>query len=624
MKLLTSLISNPKEHRQIIKTLGIVFLTIITLFILLHGNDILKVFFITIGALYLFTTEKLPVDLTALSIMVVLMITKLVTPSEGVSGFSSSATITVMAMFVLSAGIQRTGLIDKISRFAFRFAGSSESRQILIIALIVGPISGFINNTAAVAIMLPMVLEMTKRAKTSATKVLIPLSFISMAGGTLTLIGTSTNILASDILLQTGKTEISMFEFFHLGLIILAIVLIYFFIVKKWLLPERKNLETEKDEIESDFLAEILVEKNSYLIGKTLKESRFLEKNDLKLVKIIKEGNSFKKDALDKIIEENDIIAFLTDQKRIIDLDKNEKDGIKLLLDFDESKRRLPMGQIVKLLLRTGNTFHDKSLSQIKFWKKFNAAVVGIHREDFAEKRLSSTKLKTGEILLVKASKTTLNELRKSNDFVIVETLEQEFNREKMWIALAITIGVITTAALGIFSIMTSALAGIILMILTKCLDGDDLYQSVSWEVIFLLAGVIPLGIAMQKSGAADLVADFLVKAGGLCSPIILLIIFYVITTFLTEIISNNASVVLIVPIAISVAEKLSFDPKVFVLTVMFAASTSFLTPIGYQTNTMVYGAGNYKFSDFLKIGAPLNIILAILTPILIVYFWGI
>jgi len=624
MKLLTSLISNPKEHRQIIKTLGIVFLTIITLFILLHGNDILKVFFITIGALYLFTTEKLPVDLTALSIMVVLMITKLVTPSEGVSGFSSSATITVMAMFVLSAGIQRTGLIDKISRFAFRFAGSSESRQILIIALIVGPISGFINNTAAVAIMLPMVLEMTKRAKTSATKVLIPLSFISMAGGTLTLIGTSTNILASDILLQTGKTEISMFEFFHLGLIILAIVLIYFFIVKKWLLPERKNLETEKDEIESDFLAEILVEKNSYLIGKTLKESRFLEKNDLKLVKIIKEGNSFKKDALDKIIEENDIIAFLTDQKRIIDLDKNEKDGIKLLLDFDESKRRLPMGQIVKLLLRTGNTFHDKSLSQIKFWKKFNAAVVGIHREDFAEKRLSSTKLKTGEILLVKASKTTLNELKKSNDFVIVETLEQEFNREKMWIALAITIGVITTAALGIFSIMTSALAGIILMILTKCLDGDDLYQSVSWEVIFLLAGVIPLGIAMQKSGAADLTADLLVKAGGLFSPIILLILFYVITTFLTEIISNNASVVLIVPIAISVAEKLSFDPKVFVLTVMFAASTSFLTPIGYQTNTMVYGAGNYKFSDFLKIGAPLNIILAILTPILIVYFWGI
>lgn len=626
MTSLANIIKEPKENQKLIKMILMALGIVLLLFTLIHANDILRVFVITAGALYLFTTEKLPIELTALLIMVSLMIFNLVTPSEGVSGFSNSATLTVLAMFILSAGIQKTGIIHTLGKYIFRFAGNNEIRQLLAIALIIAPISGIINNTAAVAIMLPMILDLAKRAKTSATKLLIPLSFLAMTGGMLTLIGTSTNILASNIYYESGYGEIGMFEFTKVGFFVLLATIIYFVIFGKWLLPKRKNLEEEvENNIDSNFLVEIQIEKGSNLIGASLMSSKFLEKNDLHLIKIIRGEQVIRKDAQEKVLEENDVIMLSADQKRIIELDKNDKNGIKLLLDFDESRRRFPVGvgQIAKVLIRSVNIFHQKSLSKIKFWERFGAAVVGVHREDVASKRLADLKLQTGETLLLKASKNALARIRNSNDFVVVETIEEEFNREKMWMAISIIAGVIALAAFNILPIMVSALAGVVLMVLTRCLDTDDLHESVSWDVIFLLAGVIPLGLAMQKSGAAELLANMLAKTGDHMHPLLLLMLFYVFTTILTEIISNNASIVLIAPIALSVADKLMLNPITFLLVVMFAASTSFLSPIGYQTNTMVFGAGNYKFSDFIKVGAPLNIILLFLSSLLIAYFWG-
>ena len=273
-------------------------------------------------------------------------------------------------------------------------------------------------------------------------------------------------------------------------------------------------------------------------------------------------------------------------------------------------------------MVRSTTVFYEKSLAQINFWQRFGAAIVGVHRDDILSRRLLDLKLKVGEILLVKASKAIVADLRRSTDFTVLETVREEFHFEKIWASLAIISGVIFTAAFGILPIMVSALLGIILMVLTGCLDYEDLHKSVAWDVIFLLAGVIPLGIAMQKSGAADFVANFLISSGKFLPYFWLLFLFYVLTTLLTEIISNNASVVLIVPIAISVAQKLALSEKAFVLVIMFAASTSFLTPIGYQTNTMVYGAGNYKFADFIKVGAPLNLFLAFVTTFLIWWFF--
>lgn len=602
--------------------------------------EIFLVFLVIAAALYLFITEKFPIHITAFLIMVSLMFLGIFFPesfpnvSEGLSGLSNPATMTVLAMFILSAGVQRTGIIHYLSRRVFSFVGNSEFRQILMIGLLMAPLSGFINNTAAVAIMIPMVLDLSKRSGVAATKLLIPLSFFGMLGGTLTLIGTSTNILAASLLAERG-IHVGLFEFTHLGLIVLIVGFAYILLVGRFLLPDRAQKKGEKGEEEEKdiFLTEVVVEKGVDMIGKTLLESKFEDKNDLKVVKIIRDKTSFIKTVKEKKIEEGDILVLCASEQRIIDL--IEKEGVKLLPNFDEEARRLPAGKgkIIKIMLRGANTFHDRSLDEINFWQKYAAAVVGVQAADITSQRLGTMPLKLGEVLLVQASRASLQKIRYSRDFLLLETLEQEYNREKISLSLGIVAAVVLVSAFFHVPIVISALTGVLAMVLTKCVTADEVYNLVNWEIIFLLAGVIPLGIAMQKSGAAEFLASGIASAAGQLdismgainlTPLLILAMFYLITTLLTEIISNNAAVVLLVPIALSVAmdPSINMNPFALVLAVMFAASTSFLSPVGYQTNTMVYGSANYKFSDFIKVGAPLNILLLFVTTFCIWWWW--
>ncbi len=593
--------------------------------------EIFLLFLVIAGALYLFVTEKFPIDMTAFLIMITLMLLGIIYPdsfpsvSEGLSGLASPATVTVLAMFILSAGVQRTGIIHQIGRRVFSFAGNSEIRQILAIAVLVAPISGFVNNTAAVAIMLPMVLDLAHRSGTAATKLLIPLSFFGMLGGTLTLIGTSTNILAVSMLEDMeNPREIGLFEFTNLGLIVLFVGFWYFIGIGRFLLPDRKNKDEDSDSFHKDedlFLTEVVVEKGR-LIGCTISSVKFEEKNDVEVIKLIREKKSFIKGLDRKKLLEGDILVLRAKEQRIIDLIKNE--NVKLLSNFDEDARRRPagMGKIIKIMLRGANAFHDRSLDEINFWRKYSASVVGLQVPDITSQRLGSMKLRVGQVLLVQASMASLQKIRFSRDFLLLETIEQEFNREKMWLSLGIVAAVVLVSAILSVPIVVSALAGVLAMVLTKCINIDDVYPSVNWEIIFLLAGVIPLGIAMQKTGAATFIASGITTVSFGAHPIVILMLFYLITTLLTEVISNNAAVALLVPIALSVASDLNQEPFALVLAVMFAASTSFLTPVGYQTNTMVYGSGNYKFSDFLKVGAPLNIILLFVTTFFIWFWW--
>jgi len=589
--------------------------------------EVFIVFSIIAAALFLFITEKFPIDITAFLIMITLMIFGMFYPDhfpsvrEGLSGLANPATITVLSMFILSAGIQRTGIIHKMGRTIFSFVGNSELKQILAIGLIVAPISGFINNTAAVAIMLPMVLDMAKRSKTPATKLLIPLSFFGMLGGTLTLLGTSTNILASSLLKdsESFSRDIGMFEFTKLGAVVLVVGSIYLLTVGRHLLPNRK--EPGSGEEEGVFLTEVVIEKGCPLIGKTIVTSKLEERTDVKVVKIIREKTSYIKNVEEQEIEEGDILVVKASEQRIIDLIGSEH--VKLLPNFDERERRrnTNSGKIVKVMLKSVHVFHDRSLDEIDFWKRFSVAVVGINDRKIQVQRLGSMKIGVGEILLVQASSANLRRLKNSPDFLFLEEIEEEFQPEKMWTALAIVTAVVLAATLGM-PIVISALIGVMAMVFTRCLEFNEMYEAVNWEIIFLLAGIIPLGIAMQKSGAAALIAGSIVGVSDGLSPFVLLLIFYLVTTVMTEIISNNAAVVLLVPIALSVAGELHLNSFPFVLAVMFAASTSFLTPVGYQTNTMVYGSGNYKFSDFIKVGAPLNLILLFVTCYLISIWW--
>jgi len=601
--------------------------------------EIAIVFIVIAGALYLFASEKLPLDITAILILVTLMVIPLVghsqwlldrgidlqsafpTVSEGLSGLSSTATVTVLAMFILSAGIQRSGLIHVLGQKLFPLVGNSELRMMLIIALLVGLLSGFINNTAAVAVAIPLVLNMARRLKLQASRLLIPVSFFGMLGGTLTLIGTSTNILASTILKDRPEfgREIGLFEFAHLGLIVLGVGLVYFLTIGRFLLPKKDRIKLEDDQ-GSRFIVELGVNDSSPLIDQSLDDFGFSEKAHVEVLKLLREQATHIKRATQVAIRPGDIIQVRANVRQVMDLIKSE--NVQVLSDLDQPRVARSDGQLVRVLLRNRQRFGGRKAGNAEFWGRYQARLIGLETEKFDGKRLAEEPLHVGEMALMQISKSALPRLRRQPDIVLLEEHEDEFDRKRMLTAGLIVSAVVLSAALTPLPIVVTALMGIIAMALTGCINKEDLYSGVPWDVIFLIAGVIPLGIAMAKSGAAEWLAGMLAVHSSGWHPILVLMALYALTTLLTEMVSNNASVVILVPVAIALAQALGIDILPMVLAVMFAASTSFLSPIGYQTNTMIYGTGLYKFTDFAKVGAPLNVILMVVTSVGLYWFW--
>lgn len=601
--------------------------------------EIALVFVIIAVALYLFASEKLPLDVTALLILITLTaIPKIFhsrwllergvdleaafpTVAEGLSGLSSTATVTVLAMFILSAGIQRSGLVHVLGKQLFPLIGNSELRMMLIIAAMVGGVSGFINNTAAVAVAIPLVVDMARRLKMQASRMLIPVSFFGMLGGTLTLIGTSTNILASAILADDPafNRQIGMFEFTHLGLIVFAVGLLYFITIGRWLLPEkdRVRLSSEEDE---PFIIDLGVPADSPLIEQPLEESDFIVKSGFEVLKLIRGDTVHLKRASDIKIREGDVIQVRANLRQVMDLIKAEQ--VDVLSEVQDARPVRSDGQLVRVLLRNRQLFKGRSARAVNFWERYQARLIGLETEKIKGHRMADEPLYVGEIALLQTSRTALERLRRLTDLVVIEESHDEFDRKQMWLAGGIITAVVAGAVLTPLPIVVTALLGVVAMVATGCVKKDEMYTSVSWDVIFLLAGIIPLGIAMTKSGAAELLGGLLADQAGGWHPILILMALYAVTTVLTELVSNNASVVILVPVAISLGQILGIDVFGLTLIVMFAASTSFLSPIGYQTNTMIFGTGLYKFTDFAKVGAPLNVLLMVVTSVSVWWLW--
>ena len=601
--------------------------------------EIAIVFIVVAGALYLFASEKLPLDITALLILTTLIAIPLVfhsqwlldrgvdlkaafpTIAEGLSGLSSTATVTVLCMFILSAGIQRSGLVHVLGKLLFPLIGKSELRQLLIVALLVGPVSGFINNTAAVAMAIPLVLDMTRRSGFKASRMLLPVSFFGMLGGTLTVIGTSTNILASSILRNDPAfgRELGMFEFSHLGLIVLATGLVYFLTLGRWLLP-RQDANPLGQDVEERFVIELRIVKGSDLIGQTLRKSDFVTRSGVRVLKLVRGDKAHIKRAEETSLEEEDLLVVRATLRQIMDLIK--ADGIEVLSEFGEPRKVRGDGLLVPVLLRSRMIFTGRTAADVNFWNRYQGRLIGVDTETVKGRRLAEEKLHVGEIVLLEISQTALTKLRRHLDLVVLGQFEDDFDRRNMWIAGGIVAGVVSVATLTPLPIVVTAILGVVAMVVTGCIPKEEIYDGVSWDVIILLAGVIPLGIAMTKSGGADWIGGLIgVYAEG-WHPVFVLMALYLVTTLLTELVSNNASVVILVPVAISLAEVLGLAPLPLVLAVMFAASTSFLTPVGYQTNTMIFGTGVLRFTDFARVGAPLNVLLLVVTCLSLWWLW--
>jgi len=607
--------------------------------------EILVVLAIVLAALVLFATEAAPVDVTAIGIMVSLLLAEpvteaaagvgllgesfaLVSPEQGISGFASVATVTVLAMFILSAGVERTGIVETLGERVSSFTGNSERRQLGATIGIVGPISGFINNTAAVAILMPMVSDLAKKGGTSPSKLLLPLSYASMFGGTLTLIGTSTNILASDLSARLIGEPFSMFEFTKLGVIVALVGTAYLFTVGWWLTPERIKAEEDltTDFGLSEYLTEVVVREESPLIGQTVREALASMEGDVDVVQLIRENRTFGEPLGQKVIRGGDVFVVRTDRESLIDVSEGE--GLDLLPEIEVSDAELETTEqnqgLVEVVVAPRSSLIGETLATIRFRERYDATVLALRRgPELMRSRLDRVSLRVGDTLLVQATEDSLGRLNRNRDFIVAQRVERaQYRREKVPVAVGIVLGVVALAALDVMPIVVSALTGALAMVVTGCLKPPELYDAVQWDVIFLLAGVIPLGIAMEQTGTANLIADGVVASAELLPPIGVLALFYVVTALLTNVVSNNASVVLMIPVAVEAATRIGAEPFAFVLAVTFAASTAFMTPVGYQTNLFVYGPGGYRFSDYVRVGGPLQLLLAIVTTVGIWFFW--
>ncbi len=584
-------------------------------------------------ALIAFIFEWLPVDLTALIITIVLMLLGLVTPEEGIAGFGNTATITVMAMFILSAGVTRTGAIQVVRDLLMKWGGKTISQKIFLMGVIVGPISAFINNTAVVAIFIPIIEDWSHKQGVSVSKLLMPLSFASILGGTLTLIGTSTNILASGLSQKLGYGEFSVFQFTGLGAIILVVGLAYLAFFTPKLLPNRKKAEndslSQSYEL-NDYVTEVVVSETSSLIGRTLRTSEFQRKFDIDVLELIHEGIHFPPPIADKKISAGDILIVRGSREVLLQI--KEKKEIEILPDIKFSQESLDaelnteQDKIGEVLILSNSRLIGSTLKDLRFRQRYNATVLAIRRgQDLIRDRLGRVPLHFGDLLLVQGPKQSFLGLQTTRELLVLEQKDAENLREDKAInAIAICLGVILASAFNLIPIMVSALTGVILMVLMGILKPGEIYGAVRWDVIFLLAGLIPLGIAMDKSGATALLADQLLIVGTHLSGYWILTFFYIVTSLLTAVLSNNAAVLLMIPLGIEIAKSLGMNPFSIMFAVTFAASNSFMTPIGYQTNTMVYGPGGYKFIDFIRLGTPLSMLMTVITPALIILLYGI
>ncbi len=588
--------------------------------------DIIIVLVLVCVVFFGFIREKLTPDVVAMGAVVILLLTGILDTSELLKVFSSSAPVTVGAMFVLSAALDRTGAIDSMGRMVAKTASTSTILATGALMLGVMVFSAFINNTPVVVILTPVVISLARAMKIAPSKLLIPLSFACIFGGTTTLIGTSTNILVDGVAQRNGIAPFGVFEITLLGLIMGGIGISYMLFVGRWLLPNRETLASMLPTgLDRKFMAEVLIPLNSPLIGQTIKAAGFTAVRGFQVIDLIREDLSLRYDMEVTPIKAGDRLVIRSKVRDMIGL--REAGDVA----FGGKGKAHPIEPIatkettiVESIVGPDSASIGRRVKDLGWRRTYGVYVLAIHRHgqnlglDFADVRL-----RVGDSLLIEGTAGGINRLFDSGEIINLSTpTERPYRRTKAPIAFGAVLLVMGLAAFEVLPIAGLAIIAAVMVVLLGCLESDEAYGAIQWNILFLIFGMLALGTAMEKTGTAKLVVDgFAGLIGGL-GPVAVLSAVYLITSMLTEVMSNNAAAILITPLAIGLAHQLGVDPRPFVVAVMFAASASFATPIGYQTNTFVYNAGGYKFMDFVKIGVPLNIIFWIAATVFIPMLW--
>ncbi|MDG2123444.1 MAG: SLC13 family permease, partial [Verrucomicrobiales bacterium] len=580
-------------------------------------NDIVILLVLIAVIVVAFIREWGTPDTIALIAFGAVIVFGLIDRSSALDALANPAPITIACMFVISAALERTGAITLISTWFQRAAGTRETRVLAVLMLVALVLSAFVNNTPVVVVFLPVVVSLARTSGLKASRLLIPLSYAAVIGGTCTLIGTSTNLVIDGAArsIDPSFKPFTMFEFTTLGLAFAAVGFLYMLFVGRHLLPDRETFEQEVDlKKNQNVLTQIEVLDGSPLVGKPLTQTFLTDFPDSKILEVRRRGHVLTAPLDTLEIRSGDRLLVTVQGTTFADFKKTgsgpfacgEQHHLKVL-----ETREL---KLLEGLVNPGSSFVGKTLKEISFRQSHGVIILAVHRRGIElDNNFGSLRLHVGDTLLVEGSIQAVNRLAKNLDVINLNApTERPFKPLKAAITASVVVAFATLAAFNALPISTLAILAAITVIATGCIRTQEAYRAVHWDIIFLIIGMLGVGQAMQQTGTADLVANNLSALVGDASPLLALAALYLLAWVLTEFISNQAVAVILTPIALGLATQLPgvTDPRPFVIAVMFACSASFSTPFGYQTNTYIYGAGGYRFTDFTKVGLPLNIIL--------------
>lgn len=593
--------------------------------------------FLLVATLVSFAWEKIPFDLTALTLLAVLLISGILTEGEAFNVFSNPAPITVGAMFLISEALSRCGAIERLAQIMNKLTRLGHRGILLVLLFPVAIISAFINNTPVVVVFLPVVLSLAKTLEISPSKLLIPLSYASIFGGTCTLIGTSTNILVSSMGESRGHDPIGMFEISIVGFPLMLVGILYLFFFSDKLLPKRETLTSILDEdSRREYLTEAYLQKDSPLVGKKVSESNIQKASGLRVLEVVRSGVAY--NFLDNLVlKAGDRLVLscrpsgMAKARAIDGLEIISETGLGLEpIAADE-------GMMVEGMIAPGSNLVGQTIRETNFRQRYRVVILAIHRRGRnLRDKIETLRLQEGDTLLLMGTDPAIAKLKNGRDILVLDGAEITANDRSHKIPLVIgTIAaVVGSATFGLMPIGAAALIGCVFLLLTGCIKMKEAYSSVQWNILFLIFAMLAMGTALEKTGTSQFIANLFIYPVNMYIPdawkaLVMLAGIYIMTSIMTEILSNNASVVLMATLAFGMVEGLSqslgvdVSVRPFLIAICIAGSASFATPIGYQTNTYVYGVGGYRFADFLRIGIPLNLIYFILAMLIIPRFWS-